>query len=49
MNAGDSSFYHSKVTVELIPLLQQSDFENLGVFHVGERIMLLSLAKAQES
>ncbi len=30
-------------------MLSQADFENLGVKKVGERILLLSLAKAQES
>ena len=35
--------------MELIPLLQQSDLERLGVHHVGERIMLLNLAKGNES
>ena len=38
-----------QITVVLIPLLQQSDLENLGVVHVGERVMLVSLAKAIES
>lgn len=32
-----------------IPLLQPSDLEKLGIAHVGERVMLISLAKAQES
>ena len=41
--------YILQVTVELIPLLQQSDLENCGVIHVGERVMLVSLAKAIES
>ena len=35
--------------MDLIPFLKDSDFEKLGVSHVGERIILLSLAKAQES
>ena len=35
--------------MELIPLLQQCDIEKLGVVHVGERVMLVSLAKALES
>ena len=35
--------------MELIPLLQQCDLEKLGVSHVGERVMLVSLAKAKES
>lgn len=30
-------------------MLQQSDLEKLGVQHVGERVLLLSLAKAHES
>lgn len=38
-----------QVTVELLPLLQPSDLEKLGIAHVGERVMLISLAKAQES
>ena len=38
-----------QVTVELIPLLQPSDLEKLGIAHVGERVMLISLTKAQES
>ena len=33
----------------LIPLLQQPDLERLGVRHVGERVMLLNLAKGHES
>jgi len=30
-------------------MLQQSDLEKLGVQHVGERVLLMSLAKAYES
>jgi len=30
-------------------MLQQSDLEKLGVQHVGERVLLLSLAKGHES
>ena len=37
-----------KVSVDLIPLLGQSDIEKLGVAHVGERVMLISLAKAKQ-
>ena len=40
--------YTIQVSVELIPLLQQCDLEKLGVIHVGERVMLVSLAKALE-
>ena len=35
--------------MELIPLLQPVDLEKLGIAHVGERVMLISLAKAQGS
>ena len=42
-------FYSVYVRVELIPLLQQPDLERLGVRYVGERIMLLNLAKGYES
>ena len=31
--------------MDLIPFLKDSDFEKLGVSHVGERIILLSLAE----
>ena len=38
-----------QVSVDLIPLLQQADLEKLGLVHVGKRVLLLSLAKAQQS
>ena len=41
-------FVYIKVSVDLIPLLGQSDIERLGVTHVGERVMLISLAKAKQ-
>lgn len=33
----------------MIPLLKECDFEKLGVSHVGERVMLMTLAKEQQS
>ena len=38
-----------QVSVDLIPLLQQADLEKLGLVYVGKRVLLLSLAKAQQS
>ena len=38
-----------KVKMELIPSLQEADFERLGMRHVGERVMLLNLAKGSAS
>ena len=32
-----------------VALLQPCDFEKVGVTHVGERVMLMSLAKEQQS
>ena len=37
------------VSVDLIPLLSQTDVEKLGVTHVGECVMLSNLAKAHQS
>ena len=36
------------MSVELIPLLQQSDFDKLGVVHVGEKVMLLSCLRRRK-
>ena len=35
--------------MELIPLFQPCNFEKMGVTHVGEQVMLVSLAKEKES
>ena len=35
--------------MEVVPLLSQEDLIKLGVSHVGERVMLVNLAKTRES
>ena len=37
------------MSVELIPFLSEAEFEKLGVTHLGERVMLVNVAKAHRS